>query len=217
MRFSFGDFIVDDGPRQLLRGGVAVPIAPKAFDLLIILISERPRVVPKEDIHARLWPSTFVSDASLATVVGELRAALGETAQSARFIRTAHRHGYAFQGDAQELPAVFLVGAAAVDYWLVAAQRDIPLLRGDNIVGRDPRARVWLDAPSVSRQHARIQIEEHAATLVDLGSKNGTHVGDARVTTATPLADGDVVRFGSIAVTFRAWTSTPTRTEGGES
>lgn len=54
MRFSFGDFIVDDGPRQLLRGGVAVPIAPKAFDLLIILISERPRVVPKEDIHARL-------------------------------------------------------------------------------------------------------------------------------------------------------------------
>ncbi len=223
MRFEFGDFVVDDGTRQLTRSGAVVPIAPKAFDLLITLISERPRVLPKEDLHARLWPKTFVSDASLATVVTELRAALGERASHAVFVRTVHRHGYAFQGGARELPSgdperetpAERAPEAAMDYWLVTAAHDVALLSGDNIVGRDPKARVWLDAPSVSRHHARIRIQGGDVSLVDLGSKNGTHVGESRVTGVTRLHDGDIVRFGSISVTFRAWAAEPTRTDGG--
>ena len=72
-------------------------------------------------------------------------------------------------------------------------------------MGRDPRAQVWLDSTGVSRQHARITIDGDRVTLEDLKSKNGTRVGDRLVTAAVPLVDGDMIRFGSIAVTFRVW------------
>jgi DNA-binding winged helix-turn-helix (wHTH) protein len=220
VRFQFGDVVVDDAARQVLRDGAAVHVSPKAFDLLVALIRERPRVLIKEDLHARLWPSTFVSDASLAMLVAEVRAALGENAKAPRAIRTVHRHGYAFQAEAQELPDTGAsepepaAGAPATSYWIVVASGQIPLLAGENIVGRDPHARIWIDAPSVSRRHACIRVEGGRVTVDDLGSKNGTRVGDAPVTVATPIADGAQLRFGSVAAEFRALTADPTRTEG---
>jgi DNA-binding winged helix-turn-helix (wHTH) protein len=222
VRVRFGDFIVDDQARQVLREGAEVHLSPKAFDLLALLIRERPKALSKEDLHARLWPQTFVSDASLAMLVAEVRAALGETAKSASAIRTLHRHGYAFQADAEELASAAggrPPGAAAAGdsqgYWLVTADRQIALERDENIVGRDPKVRVWLDAPSVSRRHARIRVESGRAFLEDLDSKNGTFVGETRVSRAPrALQDGDELRFGSVAATFRAWAEEPTRTEG---
>jgi DNA-binding winged helix-turn-helix (wHTH) protein len=207
VRLQFGEFIVDGEARQLLRKGVPVHLSPKAFDLLVTLIRERPTALRKEDLHARLWPKTFVSDASLAMLVAEVRAALGETARQPKSVRTVHRHGYAFQADAREL------ATSGAGFWLVTDSRQIPLAHGDNIVGRDPKMRVWLDSPSVSRQHACIRIDGDRATLEDLGSKNGTRAGDARVTAVTPLADGDELRFGSVNASFRVWTVDPTRTE----
>ena len=84
MKWSFGEFVVDDGARQLLRDGVPVRLQSKALDLLLLLLDARPRVLTKSDLHARLWPSVFVSDTSLAMAVAELRAALGETAFTRR-------------------------------------------------------------------------------------------------------------------------------------
>lgn len=213
---------MDDAARQVLRAGVGVRLSPKAFDLLVTLIRERPRVLSKADLHARLWPDTYVSDASLAMLVAEVRAALGESAKEPRWVRTVHRHGYAFQGDVRELPAAGSVmpapagrvGAATMGYWLVTSSGQIPLLPGENIVGRDPGSRVWLDSASVSRQHARVRVDGDRVTVEDLDSKNGTRVGATRVIAAMPLTDGDELRFGSIGVTFRAWTAEPTRTEG---
>ena len=212
VRIRFGEFVVDASARQLLRGDTVVHLSPKAFDLLLALVTERPRVLTKAELHERLWPSVFVSDGSLAMVVTEVRAALGESAQYPVFVRTVHRHGYAFQGDARVDGAP---EAATLEYWVSVGGRDVPLQLGDNVVGRDPRARVWLDSPSVSRQHARIRVGHESVTVEDLGSKNGTHLGDAQLTSERPLRDGDVVRFGSVSVTFRAWKAEPTRTEGG--
>jgi DNA-binding winged helix-turn-helix (wHTH) protein len=207
---------VDDDTRQLLRDGAVVHLSPKALDLLVILIRERPRSLPKADLHARLWPKTFVSDASLAMLAAEVRAALGESARQPRWVRTVHRHGYAFQGSAREIPNDAARAAGeAMGYWLVTSSSQIPLLPGENIIGRDPTARVWLDSPSVSRRHARIRIEGDHVTLEDLGSKNGTRAGDARVTKVMPLEDADELRFGSVRVTFRAWAADPTRSEAG--
>jgi DNA-binding winged helix-turn-helix (wHTH) protein len=218
VRVRFGEFVVDDDTRQVLRGVEAVHLSPKAFDLLVTLIRERPKALSKEDLHARLWPKTFVSDASLAMLVAEVRAALGESARESRWLRTVHRHGYAFQGEALEMSAsgVAATGRAemAIGYWLVTGSRQIPLLSGENIVGRDPKAQVWLDSPSVSRQHACIRIHGDVATLEDLGSKNGTFARDQRVARAQDLDDGDELRFGSVGATFRAWAAEPTRTEG---
>lgn len=222
MRLAFGEVVVDEDARQVVRGGAPVHVSPKAFDLLVALIRERPRMLSKEELHARLWPKTFVSDTSLAMLVAEVRAAIGETARQAEAIRTVHRRGYAFQADVQELPAPSPGGGdptsrarSATACWLASASGPIPLSPGENIVGRDPAAPVWLDSPSVSRRHARIRVGEAGATLEDLGSKNGTRVGSDAVTAATPLRDGDELRFGSVAVTFRAGPPDPTLTEGG--
>ncbi len=62
---------------------------------------------------------------------------------------------------------------------------------------------MWIDAPGVSRHHARIRVEKGAATLEDLGSKNGTFLRGEPVTAPTRLEDGDQIRLGSVIVTFR--------------
>lgn len=214
MRFQFGEFVVDEGARQLQRAGVEVRLSPKAFDLLVTLIAERPRALAKEDLHRHLWPDTYVSDASLAMVVAELRAALGESAREPRHIRTVHRHGYTFQGEARVVPASAPAAEpAATTYWLATSSGRIPLLPGENLVGRDPHGRVWLDSPSVSRRHARIQVDDGRVTVEDLDSKNGTHIGDRIVTSPVALLDGDELSFGSVSATFRALSVDPTQTE----
>jgi DNA-binding winged helix-turn-helix (wHTH) protein len=212
---QIGDFIVDDDARQVLRGRAVVHLSPKAFDLLVALIRARPRALSKADLQARLWPNTFVSDASLAMLVSEVRAALGESARAPQCVRTVHRHGYAFQGEAREISPT--AGGTTMGYWMVTSSREIPLVAGENIVGRDPKARVWLDWPSVSRSHARVCVEGDRVTVEDLGSKNGTRVRGARVTAVTPLEDGDQLRFGSVNVTFRASAADLTRSEAGPS
>jgi hypothetical protein len=207
-----------------LRDGAALHVSPKAFDLLVTLLRERPRALPKADLHSRLWPATFVSDASLAMLVAEVRAVLGESARHPRFVRTIHRHGYAFQGSALEVPedlranpAVEQAGDASCGYWLITVSGQVPLLPGDNIIGRDPNARVWLDAASVSRRHACIRVEGDRATLEDLGSKNQTQANGARLTTVTTLEDGDELRFGSEQARFRRYAIDPTRSEADPS
>lgn len=213
MRLQFGGCIIDDDSRQLLRGGEEVHLSPKAFDLLMALIRERPRVVSKEALHEQLWPDTFVSDASLAMLVVEVRAALGETARHPRSVRTSHRRGYAFQANAVEIPAPPIQDEDGPGFWLVTATSHVALLPGENIIGRDPKSRVWLDSPSISRRHACIRVEGDKATLHDFGSKNGTRACGSVVTATTPLTDGDELRFGSVQVTFRASSADPTRTE----
>ena len=218
MRFQFGDFIVDADARRLLRGDVDLHVAPKVFDLLVALVRERPRVLAKADLHARLWPDTFVSDASLAMLVAALRDALGESAREPHWVRTVHRHGYAFQGMAEEMVEIRATAGDTTGHsstcWLVTPSGQVPLREGENLVGRDPGAAVRIDSPSISRRHACIRVEGGRATLEDLGSKNGTRARDTRITTVTPLAEGDELRFGSVETTFRTWAADPTRTEG---
>lgn len=93
MDIRFGPFQLDLAGHQLLRDGHRVPIAPKVYHLLCVLAEERPRALSRQELHARLWPGTFVSDVNLACLVAELRIALGEWR---RLVRTVHRFGYAF-------------------------------------------------------------------------------------------------------------------------
>src|SRR5262245_4661955 len=78
MRGCYGDFAIARDARQLLRGEEEVHLGPKAYDLLDLLLKHRPVVVPKEKIRDRLWPSTFVSESTLLTVVTDLRTALDD-------------------------------------------------------------------------------------------------------------------------------------------
>lgn len=222
MRFLFGETCVDDESRLVVRAGETVHVSPKAFDLLMALIRERPRVLSKEALHAQLWPQTFVSDTSLAMLVAELRAALGESAREPKAIRTVHRHGYAFQAEVREEAGpqageadAKSPGVRGIACWLVTPSGQIPLFPGENIVGREPGVGVWLDSPSVSRRHACIRVARDLVTVEDLGSKNGTTLRHVRVEGVRPVQDGDDLRFGSVGTTFRSWAAFPTLTEGG--
>src|SRR5262245_48129891 len=91
----FGPFTLDSPARQVRRGREIGHRTPKAFDVLAVLVKEAPRVVSKSEVHDRVWPGTFVSDATLAGVVKEVRRALDDRDADAPIVRTAHGVGYA--------------------------------------------------------------------------------------------------------------------------
>src|SRR5688572_11924906 len=139
MKIQFGDFTLDGATRQLTRGGIEIHVSPKAFELLTILVTERPRAVSKADLQERLWPGTFVEEANLSNLIGELRAAIGDRSRTPVFIRTVHRFGYAFCGSATPAdPEHAATPAVRASCWLTWGARRIPLVEGENIVGRDP-------------------------------------------------------------------------------
>ena len=90
--------VVDIGARVVRRDGIDVHLAPQAFDLLLILVSNQPNAVSHRHLHEVLWPGVHVSETSLAALVTQLRKALGDTSDDGRVIRTLHRVGYAFIG-----------------------------------------------------------------------------------------------------------------------
>jgi FHA domain len=197
---TFGDYRLDFGTRQVFRGTAEVRLSPKAFDLLKVLVENRTRAMSKAELHDYLWPGTFVTEANLASLVAELRRALGDRANAPTFIRTVHRFGYAFCGAVSDGPSL---PAPGVTCWMVWAGREIPLREGINIIGRDPTAAVRLDFPSVSRQHARVVVSSDGATVEDLGSKNGTLVGAAPIRGIARLSDLDELQVGSVQLTVR--------------
>ena len=94
--------------------------------------------------------------------------------------------------------------------------RRFALRKGENSIGRDPSSNVWLDSASVSRAHARIVIAQDSVSIEDCGSKNGTRIGEERVTNASPLRDGDRLRFGTVSAFYRAsGAGMSTETQGG--
>jgi DNA-binding winged helix-turn-helix (wHTH) protein len=200
-QLSFGPFTLDLDCRQLQHGVERQPVhlSPKAFELLHTLIAARPRALSKQELHDRLWPSTFVSEATLSSLVAELRDALGERGRDAQFVRTLHGYGYAFSAPADAAGA----SIASFANWIVCEGKEIPLGDGEHVLGRDDDSRIALRSPAVSRHHARIIINGAAATLEDLDSKNGTTVRGKPLTSPVQLKDGDEIRIGSFVLTFR--------------
>jgi DNA-binding winged helix-turn-helix (wHTH) protein len=212
----FGSFVFDPASRELRSGGRLVSLSPKAFELLAVLLRERPRALSKAELRDRLWPDTFVGETSLPRVVGEVRRALGDRPERASFLRTVQRFGYAFVGavveDAGEAGtgrSAPTTGSACALLW---GERFVPLAEGENVVGRDPGCALRIPSGLVSRQHARIVLAGQRATLEDLGSKNGTLLGGRRVAGVVPLSEGDEIRIGPALLVFCAAQAGSTRT-----
>lgn len=203
MAFVFGDLSLDVGTRQLLRGGKDVHLSPKAFQLLELLVAERPRALTKAEIRDRLWPNTFVSESSLTGLVTTLRDALRDPARDPRLLRTVHGLGYAFCGVVTEPAPRRTSAARQVRFRLTWEGGEVTLTEGENVLGRVEQAVAWIESASVSRRHARIVVSEGEARLEDLGSKNGTCLNGRRITSAVPLRDGDEIRLGLEAIRFR--------------
>jgi DNA-binding winged helix-turn-helix (wHTH) protein len=218
MRLAFGECVFDSDTRELTRGGGTVHVSPKAFRLLELLLKGRPRALSKSELKDAIWPGTFVLETNLANLAAELRAALGERGRRSRFIRTVHGFGYAFSGEAVPEDPEDRRGSVS-GIALLADGRTFVLAKGENVLGRDPAAEVFLDDTAVSRRHARITVRGSQATLEDLGSKNGTFLGGKPVTAPALLRDADAILLGSVLLTVRlADPGRSTRTlRGGES
>lgn len=202
MTYRFGRFTLDTRTRQLLGDDSEVHLSPKAFELLHALVRNRDRAMSRGELHEHLWPSTFVLETNLATLVAEIRRALGDVADRPCYLRTMHRFGYWFIGEVEEFDEPE-VPVGPVNYWVVWEGSRVRLSAGENVLGRAPDATVWIDAPGVSRHHARIVVAAGEAAVEDLGSKNGTYVRDRRVDAPLTLGDGDQIRLGSVVITFR--------------
>jgi DNA-binding winged helix-turn-helix (wHTH) protein len=215
VKYRFGNIQLDVDARSITSAAAPVHLTRKAFDLLILLLEQGPSAVTKDQIYARLWPDTFVTESSIQTLVREIRQMLDEPGSPHSWIRTVHGIGYSFAGDAvvtdaPPTPARSERPAA----WLLGESTRVALHAGENILGRGVDDVIEVDLPTISRRHARITIGE-SATLEDLGSKNGTWLEDERVTAPRTLADGDVVGLGSARFTFRLARS-PRSTESTE-
>lgn len=209
MLYCFGSATFDTDARLLSRDGEAMRLSGKAIDLLQLLIEERPRAIAKEELHDRMWPDTFVVQGSLAVLISEIRAALGD---SRDVIRTVHRFGYAFAGDVTVGGDGSTPSANGVVHQLVLDRQVIRLAYGRNVIGRDAAAEVCIPSISVSRRHAAVTTADDTAVVEDLSSKNGTRVDGVMITGPTPLRHGSVIRLGEIELRYLL-VSSDTRTE----
>lgn len=190
--------MVDAGARIVRRGRREIHLPPKAFDLLLILVTNQPNAVAHDTLHAALWPGIHVSETSLAALVTQLRKALGDTSDDGRVIRTLHRVGYAFVGEATVNAAAPPTAEPVCRLIWRGESHDVPA--GESVIGRDRACAIQIDADSVSRHHARVRVTRDGTWVEDLGSKNGTWVEGERIHGEVALTDGATFKLGSEAV-----------------
>jgi DNA-binding winged helix-turn-helix (wHTH) protein/pimeloyl-ACP methyl ester carboxylesterase/class 3 adenylate cyclase len=103
--YKFGPFRLDRDEHLLMRGGAPVPLTPKAFDTLLVLVENNGHVLSKEELIQKVWPDSFVEENNLAQNISILRKALGESPAGLKFIETVPKRGYRFVADVREVAA----------------------------------------------------------------------------------------------------------------
>jgi DNA-binding winged helix-turn-helix (wHTH) protein/tetratricopeptide (TPR) repeat protein len=111
--YEFGPFRVDPARETLLKAGVSVPLTPKTFQILLVLVRHGQEIVTKDDLMKTVWPDTFVEEANLSRNIFMLRKALGETAQDHRYIVTVPGRGYRLAENVHLIPGQEFAIAAA--------------------------------------------------------------------------------------------------------
>lgn len=196
MRVRFGGFTLDTDRHELRRGTEPVHLTPKAFQLLEILVECRPKAMAQQELYDRLWPDTVVDKSNVHNLVYQLREALADREQ--QMIRTIYGFGFSFAAPAAE-------ETAGLSSWmLLVGDRELGLVTGENIVGRERDAAIRIDDPSISRRHARIIVSAEGVAVEDLRSKNGTSMHGRRIHAVDRLTDGDMIVFGTVAAVLRA-------------
>lgn len=101
--YEFGPFHLDGARRSLLRADEVLPLSPKAFEMLVLLVEHQGQVLEKDQLLEWLWPDSVVEEANLTVTISALRKALGETAQQPRYITTVAGRGYKFVGEVKAI------------------------------------------------------------------------------------------------------------------
>ena len=202
MQVRFADYSLDTDARQLFHGAREVHLSPKAFELLKALVECRPKALSKRELLEKVWPGVFVSDASLARGINEIRDAIGDHSRSDGFVQTVHGFGYRFAnvGVEQEPQTPAVEGAVG---WLIGPDLEFRLTNGEHIIGREPGLEIRLQSPQISRHHARLTVSGRDVSVEDLGSKNGTYVGGRRIEEPTRVQHGDEIQIGPVRLRLK--------------
>ncbi len=196
--FRFGEFELDDDAFALRRSGRSLKLEKVPMEVLVLLVRHAGRLVTRSEIQAAVWgPEVFVDqDAAINTAIRKIRRALDDDAGHPRFVETIVGKGYRFvgldEGEPPQLPT----------YLVTRGKRQFVLSAGENLLGRDPHAAVYVDHPSVSRRHARISIASARAVLEDLESRNGTFLEGRPLDAPAQLHHGAIIGLGPITLTF---------------
>jgi Tol biopolymer transport system component/DNA-binding winged helix-turn-helix (wHTH) protein len=213
--YEFGSFRLDAAKRLLTRAGESVTLAPKTFDLLLVLAESQGRALTKAELMQALWPDTFVEEANLSFQMSALRKALGE--EGTEWIETVPKHGYRFTAavtsvatelnapptePAAPLPVVparrpslvawAVAGLATLTAlvlgWLYIIHPTPPTERTVRLLVSLPEKATFLsyDLPAVSPDGERL-----AFSAVDPGGKTRIWVRSLDSLTISPLAGSD--------------------------
>ncbi len=102
--YKFKSFRLDVAERQLLHHSSPVPLTPKAFDVLVLLVERRGHLVEKDELLQKVWADSFVEEANIPRIIHTLRRALGEDENNNKFIETIAKKGYRFVAKVTEVP-----------------------------------------------------------------------------------------------------------------
>lgn len=103
--YEFGPFLVDERGRRLLRGGEVVPLRPRVFDVLLVLVQNSGRFLSKDEVMKLVWPDNAVEEGNLARNISTLRNALGEKPRESQYIETVPWRGYRFVAEVKKVQA----------------------------------------------------------------------------------------------------------------
>jgi DNA-binding winged helix-turn-helix (wHTH) protein len=187
VRYRFGDFVLSPGRRVLTGGGRVVPLIPRYFDLLVLLIDQRDRALGKQEIFDRVWSDVVVSESALTQAVRVIRRALGDDPREPTFVRTVSRRGYQFVFTPVELeddsgpwppethagraasPAPVAAGAPLTPAEATLARDEAPLPAAD----ADPVVEAELPEPLLDRQTLALASARWASAAVGTAAAGG--------------------------------------------
>ena len=196
--YRFGPYLLTPDQRRVERDGAAVPLTPKAFDLLVTLVRHRSRALSKDEIMTLVWPETQVEEGNLAQQVLLLRRALSDAGE---VWPTLPKHGYRFVA-----PIVEEHGETAAPptspHVLVWDGREFPLREGVTVIGRAEDADLRIPLPSVSRQHARIVRRRARGDARRPRQPSRLVAGHDARAGAVPLTSGDEIRLGTATLVY---------------
>ena len=195
--FKLGEWLVEPDLNQIRRGDEEIRLEVKIMELLAYFARRGNRLLTRRELIDGVWDTEFICDNTLTHAVAELRAALGDDCKSPAYIETIHRRGYRLKAEVMTLEDRPVAESGRPSrYRIVDAARSIQLREGTNLIGRAPEATVRIDSIWVSRDHARILVDQLSASIEDLESRNGTFLNGTEVVRPMRLAAGDTIFLG---------------------
>src|SRR5688572_18060749 len=101
--YEFGPFRIDPLKRRLLRDEEPLPLTPKAFDTLLVLVEQSGKTIEKDELMRKVWPDAIVEENNLTQNITALRKSLGDSRHDSQYIATIPSLGYRFVADVKKV------------------------------------------------------------------------------------------------------------------